>query len=84
MIAPMRPKPYLLLAALFGCAVLLAGSVARGQTTGASPPGGIVFNVRDYGATGDGKALDSPSINKAIDACAVAGGGQCWCQQGPI
>jgi hypothetical protein len=33
------------------------------------------FNVRTYGATGDGKTLDSPSINKAIDACAEAGGG---------
>jgi len=33
------------------------------------------FNVRTYGATGDGTTLDSPSINKAIDACAQAGGG---------
>ena len=34
-----------------------------------------VFNVRTYGATGDGTNLDSPSINKAIEACAQAGGG---------
>src|SRR5689334_9862470 len=34
-----------------------------------------VFNVRSYGAKGDGKALDSPSINIAIDAAAAAGGG---------
>src|ERR1700722_18938565 len=33
------------------------------------------YNVRGYGATGDGKTLDSPAINKAIDACAQAGGG---------
>ena len=26
-----------------------------------------VFNVRDFGAKGDGKALDSPAINKAIE-----------------
>lgn len=34
-----------------------------------------VFNVRDYGATGDGKTLDSPAINKAIEAAVAAGGG---------
>ena len=35
-----------------------------------------VFNIRDYGATGNGKTLDSKAINKAIEACAKAGGGQ--------
>ena len=34
-----------------------------------------VFNVRSYGAIGNGKNLDSPAINKAIDAAAKAGGG---------
>lgn len=34
-----------------------------------------VFNVRDFGAKGDGKALDSPAINKAIETCAKKGGG---------
>ena len=33
------------------------------------------FNVRDFGAAGDAKKLDSPSINKAIEACAQSGGG---------
>lgn len=36
---------------------------------------GSSFNVKTFGATGDGATLDSPSINKAIDACAQAGGG---------
>src|ERR1017187_377137 len=35
----------------------------------------MFFNVRAYGATGDGTTLDSPAINKAIVACNQAGGG---------
>ncbi len=34
-----------------------------------------VFNVKDYGAIGDGKKLDSPAINKAIEECNKTGGG---------
>ena len=38
-------------------------------------PAEALFNVRTYGATGDGKTIDSPAINKAIEAVAAAGGG---------
>jgi polygalacturonase len=34
-----------------------------------------IFDIRTYGAIGDGKAVDSPAINKAIEAAAAAGGG---------
>ena len=34
-----------------------------------------VYNVKTFGATGDGKMLDTSAINKAIDAAATAGGG---------
>jgi len=34
-----------------------------------------LVDVKQFGATGDGKALDSPAINKAIEAVAASGGG---------
>jgi len=34
-----------------------------------------VFNVRKFGAVGNGTKLDSPAINRAIQAAAAAGGG---------
>ena len=35
----------------------------------------IVQDVRVFGATGDGKTIDTPAINKAIEVVAAAGGG---------
>jgi polygalacturonase len=40
-----------------------------------SAPFAGAFDVKKFGAKGDGKALDSPAINKAIEAAAAAGGG---------
>ena len=34
------------------------------------------YDARDYGAAGDGKTLDTASIQRAIDEAAAAGGGQ--------
>ncbi|MGA9670000.1 MAG: glycoside hydrolase family 28 protein [Terracidiphilus sp.] len=53
--------------------VSLAAS-AREDAVVAAPALGI-FDVRKYGATGDGKTLDSDAVNRAIDAAAAAGGG---------
>ncbi len=40
------------------------------------------FDITKYGAAGDGKTLDSPAINKAIDAASAAGGGTVYIPAG--
>jgi polygalacturonase len=44
--------------------------------------GRLVYDVRAFGATGDGKTLDSPAINKTIEACSDAGGGTVYLPAG--
>ncbi len=46
---------------------------AEGAVHGAAAP--LLFDVRSYGASGTGKALDTPGVNAAIEAAAAAGGG---------
>lgn len=41
-----------------------------------------VYNVRDFGAAGDGVQIDSPAINAAIEAAAAKGGGVIWFPKG--
>jgi polygalacturonase len=40
-----------------------------------SPPGAGFFDVRNFGATGGGKTLDTAAVNQAIEAASAAGGG---------
>jgi polygalacturonase len=47
--------------------------LAVAQQTTTDSPG--TFDVRKFGATGDGKTLDTDAVNRAIDAAAAAGGG---------
>lgn len=52
---------------------LFAGLILFGMFTATAAEN--MFNVKDFGAIGDGTNLDSPAINQAIDAAAAAGGG---------
>ncbi|HWG21753.1 MAG TPA: glycoside hydrolase family 28 protein [Terracidiphilus sp.] len=57
-----------------GATTMLSGRAARAQdaATGGRP---AYFDVRKFGAKGDGATVDSPAINSAIEAAANAGGG---------
>ncbi len=59
--------------------ILLSAFVFTAFLSPASPAQTkMVFNVRDYGAKGNGKTLDSPAINSAIEAAAENGGGMVY------
>ena len=55
-------------------AVSLSASARQDAALSAAAALGI-YDVRKYGASGDGKTLDTDAVNRAIDAAAAAGGG---------
>jgi hypothetical protein len=59
-------------------AVAASGAGSAAEATGPVP----VFNVRDYGATGDGKTDDLPAAQKALVALSAAGGGSLYFPKG--
>ncbi|HVU33073.1 MAG TPA: glycosyl hydrolase family 28 protein [Opitutaceae bacterium] len=52
---------------------LLVGLVAAAHAAGTASR---TFNVRDFGATGDGTTKDTAAFQRAFDTCAVSGGGE--------
>ena len=58
-------------------AMPIASSAALAQQGASIAPEASlgIFDVRKYGAKGDGKTLDTDAINRSIEAAAAAGGG---------
>jgi polygalacturonase len=79
MIKPFRRLLLTSLIITVGCCAFnyspITSSTATTPIAQKSAPFVGAFDVKKFGAKGDGKALDSPAINKAIDAAAAAGGG---------
>jgi polygalacturonase len=76
-VALMKVPPMLL--ALFVGATFCPA--AERQTVD-SKPEPDVFDVCNFGATGNGTNLDTQAIQKALDACGRAGGGTVWFRPG--
>ena len=81
---PLSRLPALLLTVLLPSTLLhAAGSTSLALPGAAGPSDGTaVFNVRDFGATGRKLDFAGRAIQKAVEACAAAGGGMVYVPPG--
>ena len=57
---------------ILGLASVAGAEIAKPKT----------FNIKSYGAVGDGETMDTEAIQKTIDTCHAAGGGTVWVPAG--
>jgi hypothetical protein len=69
-----------MLSAIAGFAATMGTNIsAQPRGDGTRPS---IFNPRSFGAVGDGKTKDSPSVQRAIDTCTASGGGMVYLSPG--
>ncbi len=70
----MLMRPCLAFAAASAAVILVLGSKTAAAKSAVAPT--RTFNVRDFGAKGDGTTKDTQAFQTALDTCAVSGGGE--------
>ena len=65
------------------CVLLISSLLIFDSVAAAGPaPEPKIFNIKSYGAVGDGVAMETEAVQKTIDACHAAGGGIVWAPAG--
>ncbi|PYX70300.1 MAG: exo-poly-alpha-D-galacturonosidase [Acidobacteria bacterium] len=62
--------------------VAIGASISTSATQSSANPSQLFVDARAFGAVGDGKALDTPAINRAIESAAASGGGTVYLRSG--
>ncbi|HEX3084041.1 MAG TPA: glycoside hydrolase family 28 protein [Pyrinomonadaceae bacterium] len=68
-------KRSLFIGAFVAISLLCSGASRLTSSSAQRAVDASAYNVKTFGAKGDGKAVDTAAINKTIDAAAAAGGG---------